>query len=415
MSTEIWRGDNDAVAQVDTNTIGGTIEVGDEFIITMNGKVFQYTAASTSADTERTALVTAFNLLTIPEFTEITAANAAATGAYTLTADTAGVPFTQTPTTTESGGGGADAQTHAKASTTANAGPAVWEADNFATGSIPGASDEVYLDNTSNPVKYGLDQSSAGTLSSLTIRAGFTAEVGLPEYNSDGTEYYEYRGTFFQINSTAINIGEGEGSGSGRLKIECDALASTVNVYSTGSSSESDVNSLVLTDLASSSVINLFDGTVDVDRFGGQTSTLTTLNMAGGTIRTGDGTTLTTMNVNGGTAEFNTAMATLTMDNTAAVTLMHASGTVTTVNLRAGTLSCRCGGTITTLLVGSGGFLDMSQSILALTITNCTLEAGATISDPNGLLTFSNAIDLGDTGLNDVSLELGRGVNILPS
>ena len=417
MSTEIWRGDNDVVAQLDTNTVGGTIEVGDEFIVTFNGKVFQYTAASTSADTVRTALVTAFNLITdIPELAEVTAAATAATGAYSLTADISGKPFTQLATTTESGGGGADAQTHVKVSTTANAGPNVWEAANFDTGALPNAGDNVYIDNTSGDILYGLDQSGAGTLVSLNIGAGFTGSIGLPWINTSGSvNYYEYRETFLKINATTLNIGLGTGNGSGRLRIDCDAVANqTINVHKTGTAKEKDVYSLVLTNIATASELNLFDGTVDVDRFGGQTSTLTNVNISAGTLRTGTGTTVTTVVATGGSATFNSAITTLTLEDDAEANTIG-SGAITTANVRGGTLNIQSTGTITTLNVGSNGVVDVSNSAVAITVTNCTLAAGAEINDPNGRVTFTNAIDLGDAGLDDVTLDLGRGVNVLPS
>lgn len=417
MSTEIWRGDNDVVAQLDTNTVGGTIEVGDEFIVTFNGKVFQYTAASTSADTVRTALVTAFNLITdIPELAEVTAAATAATGAYSLTADIAGKPFTQTPTTTESGGGSADSQTHGKASTTANAGPNVWEAANFDTGALPGAGDNVYIDNTSGDILYGLDQSGAGTLTSLSIGAGFTGSIGLPWINTSGSvNYYEYRETFLKINATTLNIGLGTGNGSGRLRIDCDALASqTINVHKTGTAKEKDVHALAITNTGSGGTYNIFDGAVDFDRFGGQTGTVGTLNIAGGTVRTGTGSTIATATVVGGSLTAQSAITTLTLEDDAEATTIG-TGAIGTANVRGGTLTIKSSGTITTLNVGSNGVVDVSNSAVAITVTNCTLAAGAEINDPNGRVTFTNAIDLGDAGLDDVTLDLGRGVNVLPS
>jgi hypothetical protein len=40
------------------------------------------------------------------------------------------------------------------------------------------------------------------------------------------------------------------------------------------------------------------------------------------------------------------------------------------------------------------------------------MAAGASITDPNSLATFTNDIDLGLAGLEDVTLEVGKGVNI---
>ncbi len=125
MATKIWRGDSPAIAQVDTLAIGGTIEVGDKFTVTINGKSMTYIATSTTAATCATGFVTQWNALSstaYPEFAEITAAEGV-TGSLTLTADTAGKPFTISVATTESNGDAADAQTFTRTATTANSGP----------------------------------------------------------------------------------------------------------------------------------------------------------------------------------------------------------------------------------------------------------------------------------------------------
>src|SRR6185295_12509087 len=110
MASTTWRGDAPAVAQVDTLTVGGTIEATDIFKMTINGKTLSVTAGSTVAATVATTIATAWNASTIPEFAEITAA-ATSGGALTLTADTPGKPFVCTVSTTEANGDPADAQT----------------------------------------------------------------------------------------------------------------------------------------------------------------------------------------------------------------------------------------------------------------------------------------------------------------
>ncbi|MCH7550153.1 MAG: hypothetical protein IIA35_00370 [Proteobacteria bacterium] len=95
-----------AVQQVDTITVGGTVEVGDKFTVTINGTAFNFTAASTSANDVAVGLAAAIN-----GGTEPVTAGAPAGGVFTLTADTAGTAFSSAVATTETDGSAADAQT----------------------------------------------------------------------------------------------------------------------------------------------------------------------------------------------------------------------------------------------------------------------------------------------------------------
>lgn len=87
------------VAQVDTVTLAGTIEVGDIYSIAVAGTTFSKTAGATDTlTTIRDALVTSINADT---GVKVTAA-ASGADALTLTADTAGTSFSATASTTNS-------------------------------------------------------------------------------------------------------------------------------------------------------------------------------------------------------------------------------------------------------------------------------------------------------------------------
>lgn len=90
---KIWRGDAPAVAQVVTVT-PANVESGDVFSLAMNGKSVSVTAATASASAVVDSLAAAITASSHPEFAEITAI--ASGGVLTLTANTAGVPFTVT-------------------------------------------------------------------------------------------------------------------------------------------------------------------------------------------------------------------------------------------------------------------------------------------------------------------------------
>ena len=78
-----------ARAQVDTLTPGGTIEVGDIFIVTINGKSISYSATGTTVASVCTGLHALLAASTIPEFVEITWTDS--TTHITATSATAGV------------------------------------------------------------------------------------------------------------------------------------------------------------------------------------------------------------------------------------------------------------------------------------------------------------------------------------
>lgn len=105
-STNTWEVsatiEQDPVAQVDTVTLSGTLgagEAGDVYTITIDGTAFSYTVtgAEASINEVRDALITDINANTT---LSVTAASGGA-GIVTLTADTAGDPFTTTVAATD--------------------------------------------------------------------------------------------------------------------------------------------------------------------------------------------------------------------------------------------------------------------------------------------------------------------------
>src|SRR5437868_4407821 len=101
MSTNRWRGDAPAVAQVDNFTVSATAN-GAVFTVTCNGKTVTYTAVnSDTTTTVATALLALLNATTIPEFQEV--AWTSSTNILSGTAATIGKPFTITAGAT--GGG----------------------------------------------------------------------------------------------------------------------------------------------------------------------------------------------------------------------------------------------------------------------------------------------------------------------
>ena len=96
MTLKIWRGDAPAVAQ-QTRITPSSVEIGDVFTLTINGKSISVTATAATVSNVCGLLATAIAASTIAEFREFTVTNA--TSSLLLTSSTAGVPFVITGST----------------------------------------------------------------------------------------------------------------------------------------------------------------------------------------------------------------------------------------------------------------------------------------------------------------------------
>lgn len=387
MATILWRGDAQAVAQVNTIT-PASVGVGNTFTVTINGKSVTYTAAAATTADVVNGLLALLQASTIAEFKEITW-TANGTSNIVATAATAGVPFTQT---SSAAGGTATLTT---ATTTTSSGPADLNvAANYSTDALPVNGDDLYFENTSNPCLYNLNALSAVTLNSLNIRDTFTgtsAAIGLPNYNANG--YYEYRPTYLEIGATTINIYGGSAAGCGRIKIDTQAVQTTLNVFATGSQLETGVPALLWKGTHASNSANILKGTVGIAFFDGEAATVATLNVAFVSNQNSDanvtcsaGVTLTTVTQTGGNVETNSAITTDTVNGG---TRTYYAGAVTTLTHNGGTIDYRSAATITTLN-GYGGTFDASNNVAGFTITNSTFYAGYSYSDPNKKATWTN-------------------------
>lgn len=188
MATNVFRGGAPAVAKVVTVT-PANVEIGDVFnlILTMDDATtvtVTFTATATTVANVTAGLVAAWNASGASEVQRITAADA--TTALTLTADTSGVPFALTTSTTD--GGGANTQTLTAVVTTASSGPNdVNVAGNWSLGTVPAAGEDVEIGAAAPAVLYSLGTLSGTALGSFCRRTGHSAAVGRYE---DGRLYY---------------------------------------------------------------------------------------------------------------------------------------------------------------------------------------------------------------------------------
>jgi len=407
MATLIWTGSAPAVAQVTDFVFAGTWEATDVITLTMGGVTVSTTAGSATTATVVSTLVTTWNNLsstTHPMFAEITASVVTST-TFRLTGDTAGKPFAVTIATTETGGGAADAQTIDGAATstgvdaTACSGPNHWDsAGNWSTGAVPVDSDDVYIERSSVDIKYGLANTSID-LTSLNIAQSYTGKIGLPDYNTDGTSYYEYREKYLKLGTaTTVNVGRGEGQGSGRIKLHLGTNAATVNVEGTGSPAESGLPALLIQGSNASNVLNITQGNVGLAVEVSTTAQFPTLrvgsesNPAGDvTLVCGAGCTLTTINQAGGNVTVETNVTTWTKTAGSTSTILGTATITTLTQDGSGTHYQQSSGTVTTATVrGANAVFDKARDLRALTITNSTFTGGAAINDPNKTVTFTS-------------------------
>lgn len=412
MANVAWRGGAPTVAKVITLTIGGTIEVGDLFVVTIGSKSFSYAAASTVAATVATGFAAAWNALSPTNYPEFMGtargytALATSGGALTLTAKTAGFNGTVSITTTESNGSAADDQTFIQAVTTAASGPNDWSvALNWVGGAVPVNSDVVYIENSAHSIYYGLDQ-SAVTVAGLYIAKNFTGTIGLPkDYSPSIPEYLE---TYLKIGATICQIGYGDGDGSGRIKINFGSVQTACTVLGSGDAEEEGLESVLLLGTHASNVVTSDDGDVGIAVFGGETSTVLTLRSVDANTRCGPGVTLTTVQHAGsGLLQISSACTTINKEVGSAEMRVFGSGAITTANARGGTFSHGSSGTITTLNVAGGALADFDFIPVARTVTNCNAASGSTIRDRAKTVTWSNGIIAQNCEIADLNLDLG--------
>lgn len=420
MATLRWLGRAAARAEVRTLTVGGTVEAGDLFVTTINGKPVSVAAPSTSTSATATAIQAAIDALSdtvYPEFGEFTATVVGS--GVVLTHNTPGVPFDVTATTTESNGDPADAQTYVAAVTTAATGPNHWDdANNWDGGTVPVNGDTVYIENTATSVLYGLDQ-NAVTLAALYVKANFTGTIGLPSLNEGGAAAYpEYREQYLKIGATVQVVGDGEGQYSGRIKINNGSVATTLTVYGTGSSPNQDIPPMLWKGTSSSNVVNVFRGNVGIAWFGGEAANIATLNVSYVTnpssdakVVCGNVTFATAVNQNGGFLELATGVTTLTTQN--GTLKVSGAGAYTTLNCWGSNVTYAGTGTVTTMNLSNGAVVDYAPNRAAKTVTTCNVYGpGVTINDPNTTVTFTNPTNLFGVGQEDVTIRRGRNIKV---
>lgn len=398
MANMYWKGGATAVAQVDDITPGGTIEPGDIFILTVTGEngdttTVSFTATDTTVANVTAGLTAAWNASTHYLCTGITAADL--TTKMTLTADTAGVPFTVAATTTESNGDPADGQTITRATSVANAGPYDWNTQANWTGGdgdLPGAdaSDVVYIDG--GTIKYGLNQSAiSNTLTALYVTRSQIGENGSAGKNPS---YLQIKASKVDINYTTTS---GTSTFPSPVNIDTGSTASTITVFNSGTNSPTTEQSVNLKANSASTNVYIRKGVVGIANHAGETTTVGTINVSyvsavntDAEVYIGDGVTLTTYTQKGGDNLLSSAATTINVNGGTLQT--EGSGAYTTVNNTSGTFISNSTGTITTLNVSGTGISDFTKSQEARTVTTAKLDPSGTFKYDPSVVTLTNKI-----------------------
>lgn len=411
MATRIAR--NDALIVRQVTSLTPTAANNGVYDTLINGK----SAGSFTADGSATVQeiveglqpVLEANALGVPEYEELTFTEDNAIVA--VTGPSTGKPFTIVD---NSSVGAADL---AVALVTAAKSPNHWIAENFSGLVLPATGDDVIISQleSTQSFKWNLAQ-GAVILASLDIRADSAAHIGLPERNTDGLPYYEYRETHLRIDTAVLKIGDGMGQGSGRIKLDLGTTTTcNATIYKTASQrADTDEAPVHLVGGKAANTLHVVSGDVDLAMLPGYTGEWGTIVVSNGTVRCGGGVTLGTIEVAGnGTVETRTAITTARTRDSGKIRHIG-SGNIATADIQGGPLEIEATGALTiTQLNGYGGKrLDLSKCDSAVTITDMDVYASSsdpfTINDPNNKLVMTNPADT-PNGAQSLKIITGSG------
>jgi hypothetical protein len=395
MADKLWLGGIAAATyDVWTATVGGTIEVGDLFNVTINNKTLAVSATTTVIATTAGDIATAFNAIDetlYPEFAEYTAVAGATTVVFT--ADTPGIDGTISVTTTESNGSAADTQTFAITHTTTATGPYHGNNGlNWSGGTLPAGTDVAWVQDGSIPMLYGIDF-IGGTIAAnadLRILQSYEGQIGLPRYNANG--YYEYRNQYLKWTLDSLEVGGGAyGNGSSRLRIYAGAsLSGNCLIYNTGTPEANELSALNLY-ADSIAKLQVFGGVAAVGQYL-ETADIVLTVLQGGSTYFG-------RNVTFSGAQQMGSGANAVIDGTHANTMnMYGTGTLVTyrgigtINAYSGSLDLRgTGGT--KIVVGNTGRASATNATGSVALSGgLELMQGAQFYDPRSLLATTTTV-----------------------
>jgi hypothetical protein len=291
---------------------------------------------------------------------------------------------------------------------------------NYSTGALPAAGDTLWFQQGSSTIDSGLTALAAIAIAGINVTAGFGGTIGT---NGNSPDAMSLNGGATVNNINAPNCS--------RIVIDFGTQTHTTTVISTGVAADAPLEAVRLRGGSTSSILYVTGGTVGVctsrpgltanlaefDVSGGGTTGTAQFNSnSGGTLNLGPGVTWAAGNQKGGTLTTFTGTSgtlkqwagTLTTGGTAKITTLDIGGSAV-INHRPAS-----GSAVDTLIVQGSGSADWSQDPAPFTITNAVkIYRGASLfvfDQANS--TFTAGLDCIECGLEDVTLELGKGITI---
>lgn len=263
-----------------------------------------------------------------------------------------------------------------------------WTKEDGTTGN-PATGDTAFVQpvpGVTNLAPIGFGDMSAVTLANLVISAGLPSTFTIGTTDTTSANQFGYWVIKATLCTIGLPVSSGgsivqNSSGPGRVKINLSTAASSVNVLSTGTSTDSGFEPVRLLANNSSTTVNIQGGTVGIATTApGETTTIGTATASGQgtTLDLGPGVTVTTVNIVGGaigniekspTTLSVGASSTCTTIGTATITTLNNSGTAYVNN--------RASPAITTLNGYGGSVTDFSGNPAAATVTTFNVYSGA--------------------------------------
>jgi hypothetical protein len=403
-------------------TFGGTWEATDVINITYGGATVSIIAGSTSITTILATVLAALededNVP--PQFNEVTWTNEGATKIeYEGPDDGAPVGAHLSVTTTETGGGVADAQTLVHTNTLAGTGKRDYNnVENWSLGALPVDADDVDLGLGNDCPRYNVTGHDDIELTSLTVwtRSSDDQRIGLTPYNEDGG-YYEFRGQNLVIDATTFRYGAGSGPLVPAMSYDAGATAQTVYIEKTNARDANDDAPLHYLANTVNAFIYRCAGNLDVATRAGTTASLGYVSANdSGLVKLGKGVTCTDIygKENGVVRHFGVTNTTnIAMRDSSVLSLEGDGSTNTHTAVRiydVATLNL-LRNTVTITFLELYGTFDVRNGAVvgSRTITACDRYFGSNFYDPHKYLTLTAGIDCvgfnpADEGAGDMDL-----------
>jgi hypothetical protein len=397
VATNYWVGKQKYVAQLYQVTIS-SISSTQTVTATINSLVETYTATGSDATAAAAAVVAQLSATLTPEFSQFTFSSSGAV--ITATGPSDGRPVSIT-------WGGTATLTGTSAAASAKSPHDASDGVNWSTGSAPGNGDTAVFENGSVDCLYNLSAFTSNTLA-VVKRSSYGGQMGLPDTNPLG--FPEYLPALFETAGTTLTV---EDNGV-MVRIKSTAGSATTLTVTGDGGGTLYSESVEVTGLPASSVVNVNGGTLALSPLTSQSSAVATLRGANATVRTGPSAVLTAASLYDTQSELAGNYTTLVVDGNSTVKVARAATAGTSTTIDGGTVNWASTGGPNTTSVNTGATLDFSGCPALVSVGTITLDAGATLNDPYERMTKTFNLVL-NCKMSEVTMDLGTRINLAVS